>query len=130
MELEAVTLGAELAGFCVSQLTTILSSKYFSTDSTATLGCIQFKQRQKMHIANRLTKIHENTNLDNWRYIPGKMNPADHAHEASPQQTPQSCFMNQWSYCANLNIPGILPETAIPNMRNTSDTTSDACNWD
>ena len=31
-----------------------------------------------MYIANRLTKIHEISNPDNWRHIPGKMNPADH----------------------------------------------------
>ena len=31
-----------------------------------------------MYIANRLNKIHENSNPDNWRHIPGKMNPADH----------------------------------------------------
>ena len=31
-----------------------------------------------MYIANRWTKIHENSNPDNWRHIPGKMNPADH----------------------------------------------------
>ena len=31
-----------------------------------------------MYIANILTKIHEKSNPDNWRHIPGKMNPADH----------------------------------------------------
>ncbi|XP_075259919.1 uncharacterized protein LOC142351662 [Convolutriloba macropyga] len=59
-------------------MTTTMSSKHFWTDSTATLGWIQSKQRQKMYIANRLTKIHENSNQENWRHIPGKMNPADH----------------------------------------------------
>ena len=67
LELEAATLGAELAGL----------SKHFWTDSTATLGWIQSKQRQ-VYIANRLTKIHENSNPVNWRHIRGKMNPADH----------------------------------------------------
>ena len=59
-------------------MTTTISSKHFWTDSTTTLGWIQSKQRQKMYIANRLTKIHENSNPDNWRHIPRKMNPADH----------------------------------------------------
>ena len=77
LELEAATLGAELAGFCESKMTTTISSKHFWTDSTATLGWIQSKQRQKMYMANRLTKIHENSNQENWRHIPGKMNPAD-----------------------------------------------------
>ncbi|XP_075264070.1 uncharacterized protein LOC142355956 [Convolutriloba macropyga] len=78
LELEAATLGAELAGFCESKMTTTIRSKHFWTDSMATLDWIQSKQRQKKYIANRLTKIHENSNPDNWRHIPGKMNPADH----------------------------------------------------
>ena len=71
-------------GSCTSQyvirceMTTTITSKHFWTDSTATIGWIQSKQRQKMYIANRLTKIHENSNRDKWRHIPGKMNPADH----------------------------------------------------
>ena len=79
LELEVVTLGAELAGFCKSEMTNAISSKFFWTDSTATVGQIQFKQRQKMYIANRLTKIHENP--DN-RYIPGKLIPLTTAHKA------------------------------------------------
>ena len=78
LEVEAATLGAELAGFCESEMTTIITSNHFWTDSTATLGWIQSNQRQKMYIANRLTKIHENSNPHNWRHIPGKVNPADH----------------------------------------------------
>ncbi|XP_075243751.1 uncharacterized protein LOC142338003 [Convolutriloba macropyga] len=78
LELEAAALGAELAGFCESEMTTTISSKHFWTDSAATLGWIKSKQKQKMYIANRLTKIHENSNPDNWRHILGKMNPADH----------------------------------------------------
>ena len=38
LELEAATLGAELAGFCESKMTTTISSKHFWTDSTASLG--------------------------------------------------------------------------------------------
>ena len=78
LELESATLGAELAGFGESEMTTTISSKHFWTDSTTTFGWTQSKQRQKIYIANRLTKIHENSNPDSWRHIPGKMNPADH----------------------------------------------------
>ena len=31
-----------------------------------------------MYIANRLNKIAENSNRDDWRHVPGKMNPAYH----------------------------------------------------
>ena len=90
LEWEAETLGAELAGFCESKMTTTISSKHFWTDSTATLGRIQSKQRQKMYIANRLTKIHENSNPDNWRHIPRIMNPADHGTRGlNPSDVPK-----------------------------------------
>ena len=93
LELEAATLGAELAGFCESEMTTTISLKHFWTDSTATLGWIRSKQRQKMYIANRLTKIHGNSNQDNWRHIPGKMNPADHGTRGlNPSDIPQLWF--------------------------------------
>ena len=78
LELEAATLGAELAGFSENEMTITIKMKHFWTDSTAILRWIQSKQRQKIYIANRLTKNHENSNPDNWRHIPGKMNPADH----------------------------------------------------
>ena len=78
LELEAATLGAELAGFCEIQMTIDVKSKKFWTDSTAVLSWIKSKDRQKMYIANRLNKIAENLNKDDWRHVPGKMNPADH----------------------------------------------------
>ena len=78
LELEAATLGAELEGFCETEMTIDVKSKKFWTDSTAVLSWIKSKNRHKMYIANRLNKIAENSNKDNWRYVPGKMNPADH----------------------------------------------------
>ena len=53
-------------------------SNISSTDRTAELSWIKSKDRQKMYIANRLKKIAENSNKDDWRHVPGKMNPADH----------------------------------------------------
>ncbi|XP_075253290.1 uncharacterized protein LOC142345091 [Convolutriloba macropyga] len=38
LDLEKATLGAELAGFCESEITTTIISKHFWTDSTATFG--------------------------------------------------------------------------------------------
>ena len=78
LELEAATLGTELAGFCETEMTIDVKSKKFWTDSTVVLSWIKSKDRQKMYIANRLYKIAENSNKDDWRHVPGKMNPADH----------------------------------------------------
>ena len=78
LELEAATLGAELAGFCDTEMTIDVRSKKFWTDSTVVLSWIKSKDRQKVYIANRLNKIAENSNKDDWRHVQGKMNPADH----------------------------------------------------
>ena len=51
---------------------------YFWTDSTLTL---QYKrnttQRLKAYVANRKTEINEATDPNDWRHIPGELNPAD-----------------------------------------------------
>ena len=77
-ELEAASLGAELAGFYETEMTIDVKCKKFWTDSTAVLSWIKSKDRQKINIANRLNKIAENSNRDDWRHVPGKTNPADH----------------------------------------------------
>ena len=90
LELEAATLGAELARSCESEMTTTISSRHFWTDRSATFGWIQHKQRQKMYIANRLNKMHENFNPDNRRHIPGRINPADHGtRDLTPTDIPK-----------------------------------------
>ena len=99
------------------------TSKHIWTDSTATLGWTQSKQRQKMYIANRLTKftrILTPTIGD----IPGKRKPADHGTRGlNPSDIPKLWLQPplwllefrriQWS----------------PHLRYTSDTTSDAGHW-
>ena len=46
LELEAATMGAELASFVVTEMTLNFSSVHFWTDSTATLGWISSDKRQ------------------------------------------------------------------------------------
>ena len=46
LELEAATMGAELASFVVTEMTLNFSSVHFWTDSTATLGWINSDKRQ------------------------------------------------------------------------------------
>ena len=78
LELEAATLGAELAGFCETEMTVEMKNKKFGTDSTSVFTWIKSNDRQKTYIANRLNKIAENSNKDDWRHVPGKLNLADH----------------------------------------------------
>ena len=78
LELEAATMGAELASFVVTEMTLNFSSVHFWTDSTATLGWINSDKRQKVFVANRVNKILEHSKAEEWKHIPGKLNPADH----------------------------------------------------
>ena len=101
LELQAVKLVAELAGFCESRITTIISSKQFWKDSPVSFAWIQSKQRLKVNISNRMSKIRENSYRDHWSFILGKMNPANHGTRglASSHETfqsrgkPQDCWI-------------------------------------
>ena len=77
-ELEAATMGAELASFVVTEMTLKFSSVHFWTDSTATLGWINSDKRQKVFVAKGVNKILEHSNAQEWKHILGKFNPADH----------------------------------------------------
>ena len=33
----------------------------------------------KIFVANRMQQIHEGSNINQWRYVPSKINPADYA---------------------------------------------------
>ena len=44
------------------------------------LGYIQNNtKRIKIFVANRIHQIHESCRVEQWRYVPSKPNPADHA---------------------------------------------------
>ena len=127
LESEAATLGAEIAGFCESEMTTTISSKHFWTDSTATLGWIHSKQRQKMYIANRLAKIHENSKPDSWRRISGNMNPANlGARGLNSSLTTKAVASTTGLSEHTSRLLEFCRGQCSPHMRYSSDTTSDA----
>ena len=78
LELEAATMGAELASFVVTELTLYFSSVHFWTESTATFEWINSDKRQKVFVTNRVNKILEHSKAEEWKHIPGKFKPADH----------------------------------------------------
>ena len=129
LEFEAATLGAELASSCESKMTTTIASKNFWTDSTTKLGWIQSKQRQKMYIANSLSKIHENSNPGVWKNSrkyefrwPRHTRPYPITHTKAmasttgpSEHTSRLLVFYRWQWS--------------PHMRYTSDTSSDAGHW-
>ena len=61
LELEAAALGAELSMFRRSEMSLQFLKISFWSDSTAALGWLPIKSRQKIYIANRIAKIKERT---------------------------------------------------------------------
>lgn len=54
------------------------NGSFFWTDSTIVLGWIQTSPHLlKTFVANRISEIQSNTNINSWRYVSSKENPAD-----------------------------------------------------
>ena len=54
--------------------------KTFWSDNKVVLGYIRNTTKTfKIFVANRIQQIHENSEVNQWRYVPSKDNPADHA---------------------------------------------------
>ena len=52
----------------------------FWTDSKVVLGYIQNNtKRFRIFVANKIHQIHKSCRVEQWRYVPSKRNPADHA---------------------------------------------------
>ena len=78
LELEADTMGDELARFIAAEITRNFCSVQVWTDRTTTLGWIKSDKRQKVFLAHRVNKILEHSKAEEWKHIPGKFNPVDH----------------------------------------------------
>ncbi|GFQ75488.1 integrase catalytic domain-containing protein [Trichonephila clavata] len=76
LELLGATLGARLAETVDSILRTT-SKTYFWCDSMVVLSWIKKKEPWNTFVGNRVKEIRDLTNIDDWRHVPGEVNPAD-----------------------------------------------------
>jgi len=78
MELQAAVMGVHLSQQLESVLGVPMSAHSFWTDSMNVLGWIQAHSRRfKVEVGNRVSKIQDATSPEQWRHVPGRMNPAD-----------------------------------------------------
>ena len=80
LELNAATISVKNDQFLRKELNHTQASSYFWTDSTTVLRYIHNESRTfKTFVANRVAYIRNNSDLSQWRYVPGHLNPADKA---------------------------------------------------
>ena len=80
LELVAAVLSVKISNMIKKELQLQELDNYFWTDSRVVLGYIANDARAfKTFIANRVHMIQENSNIEQWKYVPSKENPADDA---------------------------------------------------
>ena len=105
MELTAATSAVRIDNMLKRQLTTVCDDTVFWTDSQTVLKYIQnTTTRFPVFIANRLSIIHDGSQVKQWRYIPTKLNPADYASRG--MKVEQLASNSQW-----LKGPAFLEES-------------------
>ncbi|GFS61774.1 dual 3',5'-cyclic-AMP and-GMP phosphodiesterase 11 [Trichonephila clavipes] len=72
----STALGARLAETVHSILRTA-SKTYFWSDTMVVLSWIKKKEPWNTFVGNRVKEIRDLTNIDDWRHVPGEVNPAD-----------------------------------------------------
>ena len=79
LELQAALLSAQMNEMIREQLDIPISRCYFWVDSQIVLAYIRNKKKRlKTYVANRVSKIHSISEVADWKFVPGKDNPADH----------------------------------------------------
>ena len=85
LELMASVLAVRLSNIVKSELDWKMDSVTFRTDSTTVLQYIKNENRRfHRFVATRLEEIHEHTTSEQWRHVPGVLNPADDGSRGLP----------------------------------------------
>ena len=85
LELEAAVLAVRLKNKILDEIDIKIDSIRFWTDSQITLCYIKNLSRKfSVYIMNRLNEIRVNSNVEEWFFVPGELNPADHCTRYLP----------------------------------------------
>ncbi|KAK3727102.1 hypothetical protein QZH41_017705, partial [Actinostola sp. cb2023] len=80
LELTAAVVSSKLGNKIVEELDLNVEKPTYWTDSTTVIRYIVNEQnRYQTYVANRVQTIRDKTDPDQWRFVPGKDNPADDA---------------------------------------------------
>lgn len=94
LELTAACVSALMSYTLKEELKVPIEAEYFWTDSKIVLSYISNEaKRFHVFVANRISKIHQLTDVQQWHYIETSENPADHA---SRGRTVQELINSNW----------------------------------
>ena len=78
--LVAATLSVKMVKYIQKELNIDCLQELFWFESKVVLGYIRNTTKKfKIFVANRIQQIHKNSEVSQWKYVPSKDNPADHA---------------------------------------------------
>ncbi|XP_025766921.1 uncharacterized protein LOC112848107 [Oreochromis niloticus] len=85
LELCAAVMAVEIADLVMRELDLDLKTVKFYTDSRVVLGYIHNETRRfYVYVNNRVQRIRQSTQPEQWNYIPSELNPADHGSRSVP----------------------------------------------
>ena len=130
LELMASVLAVRLSNIVKSELDWKMDSVTFWTDSTTVLQYIKNENRRfHRFVATRLEEIHEHTTSEQWRHVPGVLNPADDGSRGLPievfrpdcrwwsRPTFLSQAEDQWPSWKVMDVPEDDEELLKPSIR-------------
>ena len=80
--MKGAVIGLQLSGFVGQSLQIPINKHIFWSDSQNVIHWIRNENEIhsfKLFVVNRIGEIHESTSPEEWRHIPGKLNPSDKA---------------------------------------------------
>lgn len=103
LKLLGCLIGSRLAQHSMEAMELQNVQKYFSSDSTTAIAWIKRNSQWGTFVYNRVKRIREITELNQWRYVPGKLNPADlPSRGCSPKEL---LYSRWWEGPAWLRLP-------------------------
>ena len=88
LELAGCQLATDVAVEVCQALNLDIRAVEFYTDSMTSLAWLRTTSRMSVFVSNRVCKVRDRTDLEQWRYVPGELNPADIASRGSPASHP------------------------------------------
>ena len=77
LELAGCQLAAGVASEVCSSLGLDIGTLTFYTDSMTALAWLRTTSKMSVFVSNRVCKVRDRTDVEQWRHVPGELNPAD-----------------------------------------------------